>query len=146
MYVAPRGTIDILPEDQRGVSRPQGPRPDIGAYEVPNSNMPDLKGTWRHITLLSDNKLQGNVIVTNAGQTSAGKFYVKVYASKDGVTPGTLLKTYTIMRLKAGTSNKYELTYSSWKPAWDYVMALIDPGNKVFERNERNNTAVHTVP
>lgn len=86
--------------------------------------------------------------VKNQGGTPAGQFAINYYLSRDTVfdSSDTLLCSRTVNALAAGTSDPATGTVTTVcaKPRLSggayYVLAVSDAANRVYERNENNNT------
>lgn len=114
------------------------------------SSGPDLTGQSQSITvkkLFTTYHLAGFFKVSNIGNRNATSFKVSYYLSNDGTTLGTLLQTTTIRSLTAGASTKLAYGFfMSQSPREKYLIAVIDSGNSVLERNETNNRIVAKIP
>jgi subtilase family serine protease len=82
----------------------------------------------------------GRFRVSNIGNGNAGSFSVAFYLSNDGIKPGSLLKTNTVVRLRAGSYIDMPFEHISWlRQSGKYLVVVIDPDNSVVETNEKNN-------
>ncbi len=139
------GCGTTMTTDQRGFLRPSagGGPCDIGAYEADQQTF-DLSGSWSVLYSLSrGTNLSGILRARNTGTGNAGSFKVAVYLSSNGVTLGSLLKTYTVSALNAGTSKNISFSYiSNISLSGKFLIAVIDSGNQITETNESNNRAV----
>ncbi len=139
------GCGTTMTTDQRGFLRPipSGGSCDIGAYEADLQTV-DLSGSWSVLYSLSrGTNLSGILRTRNTGTGNAGSFKVAIYLSSNGVTPGSLLKTFTVAGLNAGASKNISFSYiSNISLSGKYLIAVIDSGNQITETNESNNRAV----
>jgi subtilase family serine protease len=88
----------------------------------------------------------GNLRVSNVGSQNAGGFSVAFYLSNDGKNLGRLLQTNTVNRLSAGSSRNIPFVNVTLLSKSDkYIIAVIDPNNRVAETNEMNNRIIHQV-
>jgi hypothetical protein len=112
------------------------------------NNGPDLTGNWHSLTCISKSRICiGLTKVENTGNMNAGRFVVSYYLSNNGTDLGALIGKNTILGLKAGRAyyNPF-LYYSKTSLSGKYVIAVIDSGNQVIERDENNNRAVRLIP
>ena len=116
---------------------------------------PDLTGSWASCVQQckgSKCKLNGKFQVQNSGNESAASSSVKFYLSYDNIfsTDDSPLKEIKIGSLKPGKSKNIKFNYSlaSNLSATDkYIIAVIDPDNKVSETLENNNSiATDQIP
>lgn len=115
---------------------------------------PDLAGEWQGVIQSckgSGKRRQCRLIATfgvrNPGQLSAPASQVAFYLSSDNSvgTGDRLLKRFTTRGLAPGQSIAVSLNVAlprGTTASGRYVIAVLDPGHKVVESNENNNTAV----
>ena len=108
---------------------------------------PDLIGAWTPTTLTSSNAgktVTGTLKVSNIGNKAAGAFTVGYYYSTNGVKLNKLIKSESVT---AGLGIGQDLiltptiTYTASLINY-YIIAKVDSGGKVTEKNETNNLAV----
>lgn len=112
---------------------------------------PDLTGGWTNFSSRRISSryyyLAGCLKVSNSGNRNAGAFRVTYYLSADGVTLGQALASSQIRLLRAGGSTYLCFSYLSRNVlSGQRVVAVIDVGNSVAERDETNNWVVKQIP
>ena len=112
---------------------------------------PDLTGGWTSFSSRRISSryhyLAGRLKVSNSGNRNAGTFRVTYYLSADGVTLGQALASSQVRLLRAGGSTYLCFTYLSRNVlSGQSVVAVIDVGNSVAERDETNNWVVKQIP
>ena len=111
---------------------------------------PDLKGGWQYLLskrIWTRYLTEGVVRIHNGGNRNAGAFRVTFYLSSDGVTLGPVLSSNWVWSLKAGAATNLKFGYFSKVPlSGQYIMAVLDSGNSVAERDETNNRVVKQIP
>ncbi|MRR53423.1 MAG: choice-of-anchor D domain-containing protein [Deltaproteobacteria bacterium] len=114
---------------------------------------PDLYGVWSNITKSGPKKgvftVTGSFTTTNGGPASASNVVVNFYRSDDGTynTGDTLVGTYKSKILATGASKTTTIRFTSTTdPAGKFVIAVIDPLNKITESDENNNSASASIP
>ena len=114
---------------------------------------PDLYGVWSNVSKSGPKKgiytVTGAFTTTNGGSVSASNVAVNFYLSNDGAyhTGDTLVGTYKSKILAAGASKTTTVRFTSvTDPAGKFVIAVIDPSEKIKESHEDNNSAAASIP
>jgi len=110
--------------------------------------LPDLTGSWSQLVPYSGGKtVYGTIKISNIGNLNAGSFKVAYYLSSDGTTRGPLLLTQTVSAgLKAGKYVNLRPTFkSNVSFSNQYIIAVVDSGGTIAEKDESNNLVVGKV-
>jgi len=119
---------------------------------------PDLSGAWTGPTetcqpVLGGTKckITGTLTISNSGELKAPAMYVNLYLSDDGSYDrgDRLLKQMAAGSVVAGGSIDLAVTYTlplNQSASGKYVIAVIDPADKIGEVDESNNEAASAVP
>jgi C1A family cysteine protease len=138
---APAGTYYIVVDGNSGA---------LGSYTLTPTLVqpaPDLTVSWRVLTASNAGKtVSGTATVSNIGNKDAGAFTVGYYMSTNGSTLGSRLLTQNVTSLKAGQ-------YLILSPVINYtstlvgkfIVAKVDDGSAIAEKNENNNTSSSKV-
>ena len=138
---APAGTYYIVVDGYNGAYGTYTVKPTL---VLPNA---DLIGAWTPTTLTSSNAgktVTGTLKVSNIGNKVAGAFTVGYYYSTDGVKLTKLIKSESVTAGLGIGQDRYltpTITYTASLINY-YIIAKIDSGGKVTEKNETNNLAV----
>ncbi len=116
------------------------------AFTATEADLPDLTGAWQslHVKELYRKLFVSGVLkVQNIGSKSAGPFKVSYYLSDDGQTPGKFLGSASIKGLGKGARIQLAFAHAGSKSSLlgKYIIAIIDPVNRVAEASETNNFA-----
>jgi hypothetical protein len=121
------------------------------AVSLAGGSGPDLTGQWTvPVTQTCSKtkcKIAGSLIVENTGNLNAASSAVKFYLSDDGVhySEAGFLKQTSTGALKLGAKKTKKLSASLAKgtnAAGKYVIAVIDPDQRVVEASRGNNRIV----
>ena len=150
--------INFPATDQRGVARPGGSGPDIGAVEW-NEHMPDLNGAW--YKPLTENcrtkkgelvcKVKGRLIVRNTGDMPSAAVIVRFYFSNDDtVDSGDVLLREKKLSLREGilAGSEHIMPFKAALPLGKsldsgYIIAYIDADDTTDESKEINNFIIY---
>lgn len=117
--------------------------------------LPDLYGGWSNVSKSGPKKglytVTGTFTTTNGGSASAGNVAVIFYLSADGThsegDSDQLIGSYKSKFLAAGASRITTVRFTSaTDPAGKFVIAVVDPSNRIPESNENNNSASAAIP
>jgi hypothetical protein len=111
-------------------------------------NLPDLTGSWSSLKFNSKNgTCSGRLSVENAGTLDASAFSVAFYLSDNGTdTVGDPIAVDTIRGVRIGRSSNASFRYKcDISLTGKYVIAIIDSGNEIFEKNEDNNSVSQLI-
>lgn len=103
----------------------------------------DLSGTWTLKKVAK--KTKGKLLVENTGTEPVDDGYaIDVYLSDDGVTPGEFLFSKKVSKRRKRQYKEFGLRFRA--PEDSYVIALIDPDDRIAESDEDNNIVVLQSP
>ncbi|MCG3132939.1 MAG: hypothetical protein HMLKMBBP_00025 [Planctomycetes bacterium] len=104
---------------------------------------PDLTGSWT--VKRSGARTSGTLRIENAGSDPAEATYiVGIYRSDDGSTPGKRLDTLRFPKRRTSWSKDYAVRFRT--PASGFVLAKIDPDDRIPESDESNNVVILYAP
>jgi hypothetical protein len=107
---------------------------------------PDLTGSWTAFSY-TGKKVTGTFQIRNAGNGGAGQSTASFYLSADGINPGQLLKNHATQTLSAGGHVNVGFSYSAQSSlSGEYIVVVIDSGNKISESSKSNNTVSQQIP
>jgi hypothetical protein len=138
---APAGTYYIVVDGNNGA---------LGSYTLTPTLVqpaPDLTVSWRVMTASNAGKtVSGTVKVSNIGNKDAGAFIVGFYLSTNGAKLGTRVLTQNVTALKAGQDIYLSpVINNSSSLVGQFIVAKVDDGSTIAEKNENNNTASSKV-
>jgi len=116
---------------------------------------PELYGGWSNVSKSGPKKglytVTGTFTTTNGGSASASNVAVNFYFSADNShsegDSDQLVGTYKSKILAAGASRTTTVRFTSaTDPGGKFVIAVIDPLNRITESNESNNSASASIP
>ncbi|MDQ1274920.1 MAG: family metalloprotease protein [Candidatus Poribacteria bacterium] len=109
----------------------------------------DLTGNWKSLRpYFRGRRLIGTFEINNIGNENASTFNVGFYLSDDGIKLGTFLKRVTIQNgLGAGMNKTCNFgNFSLNSLSNKYIIAVIDPEDKVVEIDKANNRITRLIP
>jgi hypothetical protein len=114
-------------------------------------NGPDLTGSWSSLAQTCKLKrgverctIKGKFTVRNVGDQVAGASQLRWLLSTDAIVDAgdATIKTASVAKLKPGKSKSVSLSYAlpaGTNARGKYVIAVVDAGQRVTERDESNN-------